>query len=316
MPSPTVVGTTASTPTVISVPTIPTIASIAIDGGTSPCAQTLSSGMSSATWTAKMNDHAARTDITPMVFAGIPCIVYGLTLSWTSGLTINIAAGLAIVEGEREIVATTKVLADNSVSRVYMQYDGAILAGTGAYAPANSVLLGTVTTSGGSVTVIDVAGVFTMAGAMPVRQTADTAKPVDTPTTKCPFLTLASNGVTWLWDGTQYICLTQPPTVTLTDGATVATDASLGTIFGLTLNHTTATRALSAPTNAKDGMRRMWLFKQDSTGGAALTLDAMFKVPSGITFSIDTTANKTSILEATYSSFVSAWIVTNFTKSI
>ena len=138
MPSPTVTSTTASTPSIIPIATTPTIASIAVDGGTSPSSRTTSTATLATTLATCVNDHAARLDISMMAMNGLYVIMRGLDLSWTSGLTVNIAAGQAFVEGVREIVATTKVVGDNATTRLWMDYSGAILSGTGAYANAQA----------------------------------------------------------------------------------------------------------------------------------------------------------------------------------
>lgn len=62
-------------------------------------------------------------------------------------------------------------------------------------------------------------------------------------------------------------------TATLTDAATVATDASAGEVFALDMTSAVGnTRAIGAPTNARDGMRRTWRLRQDATGGRSFTL--------------------------------------------
>lgn len=55
----------------------------------------------------------------------------------------------------------------------------------------------------------------------------------------------------------------------LTDAATIATDASAGEVFTVTLG---GNRTLGVPTNARDGMRRTWRFRQDATGTRTITL--------------------------------------------
>lgn len=71
----------------------------------------------------------------------------------------------------------------------------------------------------------------------------------------------------------------QDTVATLTDQATITTDASLGTIFTVTLGDN---RTLGAPTNAVAGMKRIWRFKQDGTGSRTISLNAIFRVPTDI----------------------------------
>lgn len=61
--------------------------------------------------------------------------------------------------------------------------------------------------------------------------------------------------------------------VPLTDAATIATDASLGNIFDVTLE---GNRTLGAPTNPTSGQFIEYRIKQDGVGGHTLTYNAIF----------------------------------------
>lgn len=92
-----------------------------------------------------------------------------------------------------------------------------------------------------------------------------------------------------------------PIVVALTDGATIATDASAGELFSVTLG---GNRTFSAPTNAEDGMRRTWRIRQDSTGTRTITLASgtgAFVLSSQIVNTIvNTAANKVCYITAVY----------------
>lgn len=62
--------------------------------------------------------------------------------------------------------------------------------------------------------------------------------------------------------------------VTLTDAATIATDASLGNNFAVTLG---GNRTLGNPTNLRDGGIYNWYIKQDGTGSRTLAFGSKFK---------------------------------------
>jgi hypothetical protein len=98
--------------------------------------------------------------------------------------------------------------------------------------------------------------------------------------------------------------------VSLTDAATIATDASLGNEFIVTLG---GNRTLGAPTNPTDGQKAIWRFKQDATGGRILTFNAVFRfglsVPSIV---LTTTALKTDYMGAIYNATDSVWDVVAF----
>lgn len=81
--------------------------------------------------------------------------------------------------------------------------------------------------------------------------------------------------------------------VTLTDAATIAVDLSAGFDFEVTLG---GNRTLGAPTNAKAGQKGIIYVDQDGTGGRTLAFDPVYKFVGGSPLSIDTAANRTSLL--------------------
>lgn len=86
--------------------------------------------------------------------------------------------------------------------------------------------------------------------------------------------------------------------VTLTDAATITTDASLGNNFRVTLG---GSRTLAAPTNLTDGQRLTWEIIQDSTGGRFLTFASIFVAGFSIPFLIvNPTANSTTTVVGIY----------------
>jgi hypothetical protein len=87
---------------------------------------------------------------------------------------------------------------------------------------------------------------------------------------------------------------------TLTDAATIATDASLGCTFRVTL---AGNRTLGNPTNLIDGQVVFWEFTQDATGGRTITFDTNFAFGTDITgVTLSTTANKMDIVAGKYNS--------------
>lgn len=67
-------------------------------------------------------------------------------------------------------------------------------------------------------------------------------------------------------------------TAALSDGATIATDCSLGNVFTVTLG---GNRTLSNPTNMAAGASYAWIITQDGTGGRTLAYGTAFKFPGG-----------------------------------
>lgn len=108
--------------------------------------------------------------------------------------------------------------------------------------------------------------------------------------------------------------VTIPRVVALTDAATIATDASLGTVYTVTLG---GNRTLGNPTNATNGQLLIWKIKQDGTGNRTLALDTKFRFNTTITsFTATTTINKTDIIQAIYDSTDDKFDVVGVVKGI
>lgn len=102
------------------------------------------------------------------------------------------------------------------------------------------------------------------------------------------------------------------PPVALTDAATIATDASLGNHFRVTLG---GNRTLGNPTNPTDGQKILWELIQDGTGSRTISLDTNFALGTDITsVTLTTTAGKRDFLGAVYNAAAGKWYVIAFTK--
>jgi hypothetical protein len=102
------------------------------------------------------------------------------------------------------------------------------------------------------------------------------------------------------------------PPVTLTDAATIATNAAAGNHFRVTLG---GNRTLGNPTNPTDGQRAIWELIQDGTGTRTITLDTNFALGTDITaVTLTTTINKRDFLGAVYNSTAGKWYVVAFVK--
>ena len=103
-----------------------------------------------------------------------------------------------------------------------------------------------------------------------------------------------------------------PAPVTLTPGATVDTNASLGTYFRLAAAQNFT---LNNPTGMVDGQRCIWEITQDATGGRVLTLGNAFIFGADLTsITLSTAANKTDLIGAIYNSTKAKWLVTALSK--
>jgi hypothetical protein len=100
--------------------------------------------------------------------------------------------------------------------------------------------------------------------------------------------------------------------VALTDAATIATDASLGNLFRVTL---AGNRTLGNPTNPTDGQKAVWELIQDATGTRTLTLGTAFALGTTITaVTLTTTASKRDFMGAVYNSTAAKWFVIALSK--
>lgn len=98
----------------------------------------------------------------------------------------------------------------------------------------------------------------------------------------------------------------------LTDGTNIATDASLGNTFTVTI---AGNRNLSAPTNPTDGQKITYRITQDATGGRGLTFDAVYNFGSLVPAFIPSTgANKVDYVGCIYNSATSKWDVVAISK--
>lgn len=106
--------------------------------------------------------------------------------------------------------------------------------------------------------------------------------------------------------------ISQVGTVALTDAATIAVDASLGSSFRVTLG---GNRTLGNPTNATDGQKITFRLRQDGTGSRTLTLDTKFRLGSDIpSVTLSTTADQTDYLGVIYHAADDTFDVCSFVK--
>jgi hypothetical protein len=103
-----------------------------------------------------------------------------------------------------------------------------------------------------------------------------------------------------------------PGVVELSDGVTIATNASLGSHYRVTLG---GNRTLGNPTNGTDGQKIVWELIQDGTGSRTITLDTKFALGSEISSVVlTTTAGKRDFLGAIYNQSTDKWYVVALAK--
>lgn len=110
----------------------------------------------------------------------------------------------------------------------------------------------------------------------------------------------------WSISGTNVTFAPRTPTI-LTDASTIATDASTGSHFKVTIY---GNRTLANPSNPTDGQRITWEIVQDGTGSRTLTLGDRFRLGTTIpSVTLSTAANAKDILTAFYNASANFWYV-------
>ncbi len=109
-------------------------------------------------------------------------------------------------------------------------------------------------------------------------------------------------------DGT--IALRVDGPVTLSDAATIAVDASLGSIFDVTLG---GDRTMGNPTNPTDGQKIMFRIWQDGAGSRTISWDTDYRFGDYITSTnLNGAAGSLGYAVVTYSATNSKWDIVNF----
>lgn len=183
--------------------------------GTPLVASALVAGDTSAVLT-KLNTNASRLDLAGRWGGGGYAVATGLDLTAGAGLTLNISAGQAVLDGVAHVgAATTLALTDAAYNWVWILQNGSITKTTSATttppaAPsAACAFLGRVYCTGGVISTIDYSGRLELRGGTLYRRTGDSGAPGDAPPAKLQFLAQTAGGRYW-WDGAAYTALWEP----------------------------------------------------------------------------------------------------------
>lgn len=203
------------------VPVIPA-ALLSIVGGVPNVASTVTpNGSGVGSLSTPFNSNAVRIDALGRAGAGAYAIDWdsnpasavlpGLDLTVSSGLTLAIAAGQAVLDSVRQLLAPTTFVCTDNIARIYLWWSqaGVFSAVHNSLTPPAGIqtFAGSIVTSGGAITAIDGSGVMYFRGGMLTRQTADTGCPSDTPPAGLCFVNHCPGGA-FLWTGTGYQNLT------------------------------------------------------------------------------------------------------------
>jgi len=105
--------------------------------------------------------------------------------------------------------------------------------------------------------------------------------------------------------------------VALIDAPTIATDASLGNVFTVTLG---GNRTLGAPSNPTNGQKCIWSFTQDSNGSRTLSTASGaggFRFGTDIaSVPLSSTPNVTDYMGAMYNAAANSWDVLAFVRGL
>jgi hypothetical protein len=153
-----------------------------------------------------LNENAARSDIIGRYGGGVYGLCTGYTLSAGSGLTLNVAAGLAMIDGPVESTSSqTVALTDSGRNWVWLSRAGALTVVFNSTTPPAGAycLLGSALTSGGTISSVDQSGVVYLVGGTAFRRSADTVTPTDSPSSSIQFFHRGASKL-WWWDGSSY----------------------------------------------------------------------------------------------------------------
>jgi hypothetical protein len=168
-------------------------------------AKSLANGDIAAVLT-KVNENATRLDLLGGFGGGAYGVLTGLDLSAGAGLTLNYAAGQALISTLVTKSASTYSLPDLSGSRgyVWLSRDGVISHTTTVTPPAGAQLfIGSFVTNAGAIVSLDQSGIMYLKGGLPQRTTADVTTPTDTPPANLWHLVQGTVRL-WLWSGSSY----------------------------------------------------------------------------------------------------------------
>lgn len=183
-----------------------TLASLAISTDPAlPTARPINNG-DSTTAPADLNRNFGEMNLGARYGGGAYAIAHGLALSAGSGLTLNISAGHAVIDGVVELAATTQTMYAATTNHVWLKRDGTIdVKNNVLTAPTTpATYLGAVVTGASTITSVDTSGRVVLVQGQATRQTADLGMPLDTPSSSVQFLAVTSGGK-WWWNGTAYL---------------------------------------------------------------------------------------------------------------
>ena len=184
-------------------------ASETLPSGNAPVSRVFSQG-DTLTVRTKLNRNASALDLAGRYGGGGYAVAAGLDLSVpASGLSLEIAAGHAVIDGVVEVAEATTATATASVRTwIWLRQNGTITpVPTSTAPPAGACcLLGSCLADGSDILSVDTSGVLYLRGGMLWRESADPSVPSDTPPAGIVFLHKTAGGL-WLWDGTAYRAL-------------------------------------------------------------------------------------------------------------
>lgn len=101
--------------------------------------------------------------------------------------------------------------------------------------------------------------------------------------------------------------------VSLTDGATISVDASLGREFTVTLG---GNRTMAAPTNPSDGQTILFRIRQDATGSRTITWNAIYSLGTDIDTmpTLSTAANAVDYIGFIYDATDTKWHLLSYAR--
>lgn len=224
----------------------------------------------------KFNQNAVEAEIMGRYGAGVYAVQTGLGLSIGTGLNVVVAAGQAIIDAPRTLSTPTNVLVSDAITNgcIWMTQAGTLTATTNTTPPAGNVaFLGFYTSAAGAISSVDESGVLRLdQGSLPLRITADTGCPTDSPTAGVKFLNRCLGGL-FLFDSISYHNLTNAGRSALTFSSDANKTLTVPEYSNYMVDFTnagttlTATRDVIVPLSPAG---RPWFFRNNSPGAQSI----------------------------------------------
>jgi hypothetical protein len=228
-----------------------------------------------------LNENSGRQDLLGRFGGGGNAVIHGLVLSAGTGLSVNVSAGTAMLDGAVPFNASALgSLTNNTRNHIWLERGGNLSATTTLTAPGTTYCyLGSALTAAEVVSSLDQSGVLYLLGGRLFRRTADTTVPADTPPAQLQFFHRGASKL-WFWDGTSYwLCSVGTTGITIAESVVpITTNTTLSaaqidaSVIRITNGGGLAAGWVVSFPSASVVLGQQWIVRNDSGVPGRLTL--------------------------------------------